>query len=528
MLELTKSIKKFEQRLAVVYGIGFIALSLLSISSNYVLKEQAARQAASFIKRTVKIGDNRETIYTLNDAKLDHFTAVANYDAEDRKLFSVPPQVDPDFLKQPSFLSKLFYSRVMIDLYMEDAQTHKIGSVLFIFGRFSHLPYAIGIWIFFLAGIIPILRSEKKRLIKEQKREILLHEESSRADLARRVRHDIRSPVGALQIAARNLSGLAIEDQAIIRQSIERIREIISELEMVKSEQQPRLPVSHTVTGNQRILSLVQEIIREKRLQVGSRIEIIPQFSAEASLLYTGVETAEFKRTLSNIIDNAVEASAPGSQVIVRLGRKADKILVQVKDHGTGIAKDDLLRVKEKGFTKKSHGSGLGLYYAEKSIQDAGGSLTLESELTKGTTVTIFLTASHTPSLFVERLTVPQNGTVVVVDDQESIHLSLKLRLEEHKAETGARFDILCFYRSRDFLDWYRDNNPANVLFLLDYDLGPHELNGLELFSELRNNESAVLVTGHYDLEEVQRKCEDLGLEILPKSQVSVVRIESA
>lgn len=147
-VELKDHLKRLEKKLFVVYGIGLLVLIILSVFSNFIMKEQAAKQATSLIRRTVERGDYRETVYTLNDAKLDYFDAVVYYNELGNRLFSLPAQLDPEFAGRRGFLPQLLYSRLEIDLFFGATGEHKTGSVLFIFGRFSHVPYAILIWIF--------------------------------------------------------------------------------------------------------------------------------------------------------------------------------------------------------------------------------------------------------------------------------------------------------------------------------------------------------------------------------------------
>lgn len=523
---LNKHLKQTERRLLFIYGVGLLILVMLSICSNFLLREQAAKQATSLIRRTIERGDFRETAYTLNDAKLDYFDAVVYFDQHDRRLFSIPAQLDPEFIGRSDWLSELLYTRLNIDLFFGEPNGHKIGSVLFVFGRFSHVPYAIGIWLLFLVGIFPLLRIARKRIIQDQTKEIFYREESSKADLARRVRHDIRSPFGALQIATRDLSDLNPKQRAIIQRATDRISEIISELELIRTPSAISTESASASAPAQSVLSIAQEIIQEKRLQFLERtdVEIVPEFSEEAFFLFAKFKTSELRRTLSNLIDNAVEAyEGDKARVVVALRKDGEAVKISITDQGRGIATDDLARVFEKGFTKKKTGSGLGLYYANKCATEAGGSLEIASVLGEGTVVTISMPLAEPPSWYVPKVAIPNGATVVILDDQESTHLAWKMRLDELR-EAGATFTVKAFKNAQDLMRWHSRKSRGNAIYLLDYDLGKNEPTGLDIAQSLKLSSTAILVTGHFDSEEIQSRCAEEKIGLLPKPYLS--RIE--
>ena len=525
--ELKDHLKHLEKRLYVTYGIGLLVLLILSVFSNFLLKQQAANQATSLIKRMVEHSDFRETIYTLNDAKLDFFDAVIYYGEDGDRRFSIPAQLDPEFAGQRGILSELLYSRLPVDLYFGPSGKHKIGSVLFIFGRFSHVPYAIVIWLAFMLGTIPFVISARHRITENYNKYVLLCEEATRADLARRVRHDIRSPLGALQIATQNLSGLSPKQQAIIQRATERISGIVSELELIrisdkKSELKSGSASSHS------ILSIAQEIFQEKRTQLAYRgnVQLVPDFSKDSFFLFANVNGSEFKRALSNIIDNAIDACEGAGRIAVRIGKDTNGVLVEVKDNGKGIAEGDLQHVKEKGFTRKPTGSGLGLYYAEKTVKAAGGSISIESREKAGTTVAVRLPASAPPAWYVPSIKIPMNGTVVILDDQESTHLSWKMRLDELKGQ-GAEFSVASFKTAAELTEWHQSNSALDALYLLDYDLGDGKKTGLDVARDLELGGKAILVTGHFDSDEIQKRCTDQRIGLVPKSYLPLIQLQA-
>ena len=104
----------------------------------------------------------------------------------------------------------------------------------------------------------------------------------------------------------------------------------------------------------------------------------------------------EVKEVLVNLLENARNADAKRVTVAVRDGGRT----LSVADDGRGIVAEVLPRVFEPTFSTTSSGSGLGLAIARRLVESWGGTITLESEPGRGTTVTVTLQggdAAHTP-----------------------------------------------------------------------------------------------------------------------------------
>src|SRR4029077_19041306 len=96
---------------------------------------------------------------------------------------------------------------------------------------------------------------------------------------------------------------------------------------------------------------------------------------------------------LGNLIRNAREAMPQGGKLTVS-GRAADDTIeVAIQDSGVGIASDQLQRIMEPLYSTKARGLGLGLAIARAILDKNKGSLRVESEIGKGSSFTVHLTA---------------------------------------------------------------------------------------------------------------------------------------
>ena len=102
-------------------------------------------------------------------------------------------------------------------------------------------------------------------------------------------------------------------------------------------------------------------------------------------------------RVLDNLLSNALKYTAYGGSVELRSHVEKDVVVVEVADTGTGIPAEDMPHVFErfyrvdKGRSRKKGGSGLGLALARELTERHGGTVTIASQLDKGTTVTLRL-----------------------------------------------------------------------------------------------------------------------------------------
>jgi signal transduction histidine kinase len=91
-------------------------------------------------------------------------------------------------------------------------------------------------------------------------------------------------------------------------------------------------------------------------------------------------------RVYRNLIINAIQATAPGGLIVVTTGRQGASPQVRFYDTGCGIPADRLHAIFDDFMTTKRRGLGLGLAISKKIVEQLGGTVTVASEVGKGTT----------------------------------------------------------------------------------------------------------------------------------------------
>ena len=186
---------------------------------------------------------------------------------------------------------------------------------------------------------------------------------------------------------------------------------------LVKPEDMPRF-IGHIKTDAARLVSLVSDIIRLSQLDENTEMnwENVDALSvAKEALEMVGpiAESRNISLTIKgepapltsvhkllydiiyNLCDNAVKYNKEGGFVKVNVKTSGDKVQVAVSDNGVGIAPADQSRVFErfyrvdKSHSRESGGTGLGLSIVKHAVAYLKGSISLESTLGKGTTITV-------------------------------------------------------------------------------------------------------------------------------------------
>lgn len=117
------------------------------------------------------------------------------------------------------------------------------------------------------------------------------------------------------------------------------------------------------------------------------------------------LDRESFHGALLNLVLNAEQAMPHGGQLVVRTSAVGDGVVLDLIDTGCGMDKETQAKVFDAFFSTKGSGSGLGLPTTRKIIEAHGGSISLQSELGRGTQFTIKLPLP--PRLEAARETLP-------------------------------------------------------------------------------------------------------------------------
>lgn len=204
-------------------------------------------------------------------------------------------------------------------------------------------------------------------------------------NFARHVAHDIRSPLSALNLSLSSAADNASREK-VIRSAIERINKIANDLLEVKE------PGSKNLHCN--VAESVEKVLLEKKDEIYFRkLKLEVSFSEPSLLAF--IDGSDFERVLSNLLNNAIEASPLNSSITVK-GYAFNKVIkIEISDRGHGIPKELLEKLGKEQITTKrkseKSGSGIGLISSIRMLEKYKSELKIFSVAGFGTRVEILI-----------------------------------------------------------------------------------------------------------------------------------------
>ncbi len=204
------------------------------------------------------------------------------------------------------------------------------------------------------------------------------------------VSHDLKNPLGAVQLSARALGGkLGGADPRlrrhldIIERSAGRMEHLIADLLDVASIQAGRLAIERR---EEPVGPLVDEALAiHAPLAADKGVTLRSEASPSGAIVHADHE--RMLQVLGNLLGNAIKFGGAGAQVVVRAERRAGEVLFSVADTGPGIPADELSHIFEPYWSAARHakkGTGLGLYISRGIVEAHGGRIWAESTVGVG------------------------------------------------------------------------------------------------------------------------------------------------
>ncbi len=340
-------------------------------------------------------------------------------------------------------------------------------------------------------------------------------------DLAAGVAHDIRSPLTALDIIIKDIQNIPEQQRIVIRNAANRINDIANNLLTQYKHSKNQENNGNVIDIKPELISeLLLSLISEKRAQYrNDTLKLLINIDEDAYGKFAVISSSTFKRVLSNLIDNSKEAEA--DQIKVDLSildvKNRSKLLFRIHDNGCGIPQESLHKIiNGERFSTKENGHGLGLPHAIKMVEkEWGGTLNIRlMEESAGTIIEILLPEVAPSKWFLSQLTVQSKDTIVIVDDDESIHQVWNKRFYD----IHGNLKFINYYSPQDLLALDKNTLAAINLFLIDYEFIGCNESGLDIIERLNIAGRAYLVTSRHEDYHIRERSEKIGLKMIPKA----------
>ncbi|NTU79664.1 MAG: HAMP domain-containing histidine kinase [Chloroflexales bacterium] len=216
--------------------------------------------------------------------------------------------------------------------------------------------------------------------------------------------HDLRSPLSTLRVSIQMLARQLRDPHELERTTLTRLAEVADAMaEQLDQQIQALTPALAASQSSRGETSPPVELVALTRLTVNfyqqttSRHELT--IDADVKELPGPWSRPHLERILGNLLANAIKYSPVGGEIRVCLGREDDALgswaTLSVRNHGIGITASDLPLLARPGYRARNvgaiPGTGFGLASVREVVEQHGGTLAIQSEMGRSTTVRICL-----------------------------------------------------------------------------------------------------------------------------------------
>lgn len=220
-----------------------------------------------------------------------------------------------------------------------------------------------------------------------------------KADFIAMVAHELRAPLAAVEqqlgVVLGRLAGEITEQQerllGRVKERVKGLLDLIKDLlDLSKIEAGQIIQYKEPLSLSE-VIGRVVDLMRPEAERKGIELRFIP--SSEETRMVADRNAME--GIFTNLVSNAVKYTPEGGKVWVSLGKEGAFLKATVSDTGVGIPKEDLPKIFDRFYrvktprTRQVIGTGLGLSIVKSLVDAHLGRITIESEVGKGTTVTV-------------------------------------------------------------------------------------------------------------------------------------------
>ncbi|KIL39603.1 histidine kinase [Gordoniibacillus kamchatkensis] len=225
--------------------------------------------------------------------------------------------------------------------------------------------------------------------------------ERSRREFVANVSHELRTPLTTIRSYLEALEDGAVDDPqlahrfiGVTRSETERMIRLVTDLLHLSRLDSKQAMIAKEWTS---VPDMLEEVADRFSFQLQQKqIEIAIEISP--GIEYVMLDRDKIDQVLDNLVSNAIKYTPDNGAIRIDVSKTDGPSLeVTVSDTGIGIPKKDLARIFERFYrvdkarSRNMGGTGLGLSIAREIIKAHGGTITLDSELGKGTIVTFTL-----------------------------------------------------------------------------------------------------------------------------------------
>ncbi|MCE3268554.1 MAG: hypothetical protein K0R49_806 [Burkholderiales bacterium] len=363
---------------------------------------------------------------------------------------------------------------------------------------------------------------------ENEKHQAMAQQQAQFRKIAAQVAHDIASPIFALQMILPRCDVLPENTRSALSKFSTRIIDITQNfLSQFKPKPEDDITINGVTKTQASVYTELTEIITEKKYEYSNRpINFIAKINSNSYFTFINVDIDAFRRMMSNLINNSVDALEDKEGIItIYLDTIDDKGQIIIEDNGKGISQ----KVRDKILNNitvtsdKLDGYGIGFTQIRDTLASNEGTFTIDTQLGSGTKITLTFPKIETPNRITSKIELKSENLVVIVDDEPYVHEAWECQFKTF-AQSITRRHFEQGKEAIQFLNDLTDEEKKNVFLLTDYELLKQNLTGLDIVNKTKI-EHCILVTSHHNDPEIREQSINLGIKILPKELAFAVTI---
>ncbi|MGB9673577.1 MAG: sensor histidine kinase [Anaerolineales bacterium] len=213
------------------------------------------------------------------------------------------------------------------------------------------------------------------------------------------VGHELRTPLTVIKgnvDLMRMMKEMDSESMDSIESEVERMTRLVGDLMLLAQAESGKLPLHLQIIE---LDTLIIEVMQQMRVVAKDKVSL---HLGEIDQVILCADKDKLKQVLVNLIQNAINYTPKGGEVVVSLSKNENQAQISVQDNGPGISPEDLPYIFERFYraeksrtrAKDGKGFGLGLSIAYWIVKNHEGSIEVDSKLGEGTTFRVKLPLS--------------------------------------------------------------------------------------------------------------------------------------
>jgi signal transduction histidine kinase len=202
------------------------------------------------------------------------------------------------------------------------------------------------------------------------------------------IAHEIRNPLNFLSLSIGHIKERILEEKAHGKDDlIKLLDDLIKEIHKINELIHNFLFLGKPITLRKEWVmpeTMINEVLYIVKDKIRDGIEV-RMTCKDGQPMYCDSEY--IRLCIMNLLMNAIQAIEEKGEVTIVCGRDNGFSYISVSDNGSGISDEELSKVFEPYYSTKKFGIGLGLAISKRFIEEHGGSIIVESEVGKGTTM---------------------------------------------------------------------------------------------------------------------------------------------